>query len=232
MSESGEFPPFAVTVDLVVLSVEPPSAAVLLVRRADKPYAGRWSLPGGFVGPNQGLDDAARFKLQTKTGVALERSHFEQLATFGRPNRDPRMRTVSVVYLALVAERFAPVVDDDAPPAAWVEVDVAMNRQLAFDHNEILDAGFNRLQAKLEYTTLATALCPPTFTIAALRSIYETVWGAELNPANFHRKVLASSGFVEPTGEQIVAGKGRPAKLYRPGPAELLNPPVQRPANE
>lgn len=232
MSEpTPEFPPFAVTVDLVVLAVSS-SVQALLVRREAEPFEGHWSLPGGFVGIDQDLEDAARSKLDAKTGVALARTHFEQLATFGRPDRDPRMRTVSVVYLALVAEPFEPVVAAGAPPAAWTDIASRRARSLAFDHEEILAAGVARLAAKLEYTTLATALCTPTFTIATLRSVYETVWGVELDPANFHRKVMATNGFVEPTGDQVVAGAGRPAKLYRPGRAELLNPPLQRPTDD
>lgn len=228
-STPPQFPPFAVTVDLVVLAVAASTVQVLLVRREVEPFPGRWSLPGGFVGIEQDLEDAARSKLDEKTGVALARTHFEQLATFGRPDRDPRMRTVSVVYLALVPELFEPVVAAGAPPAAWTDIASPGARSLAFDHDEILAAGVARLAAKLEYTTLATALCAATFTIAALRSVYETVWGVELDPANFHRKVMATNGFVEPTGEQLVAGAGRPAKVYRPGPAVLLNPPLQRP---
>ena len=218
------FPPFAVTVDLVILSIRAMQMEVLLVQRKEDPDQGAWALPGGFVGPQQDLLDAAEFKLAEKTGIDIDRSHLEQLGTFGAPDRDPRMRIVSVAFLALVPEPR----ELDVAQATWHPIARLQNVPLAFDHAVIADQGIERARAKLEYSTLATSLCGDTFTIVELRGIYEAVWGCNLDPANFHRKVLACAGFVEATGESISQGRGRPAQLYRAGAASELHPSIRR----
>lgn len=222
--DPSEFPPFAVTVDLVVLTVREAEMEVLLVQRDDPPHADSWALPGGFVGPDQDLLTAAQAKLADKTGIDVDRSHLEQLATFGAPNRDPRMRVVSVAHLAMVPEPG----ELTASRAAWHSVDSLAGTSLAFDHAGILTSGIERARAKLEYTTLGTAFCSEPFSIVELRRIYEAVWGTTLDPANFHRKVLASDGFLDPTGESVSQGRGRPAQLYRAGTATDLHPPIAR----
>lgn len=101
--------------------------------------------------------------------------------------------------------------------------------KLAFDHEVILGDGLERARAKLEYTPLAAAFCPPEFTVAQLRAVYETVWDTRLDPRNFHRKVTGTPGFLEDTGRTTEGERGRPAQVYRPGPATLLHPPMLRP---
>ena len=223
--DPAEFPPFAVTVDLVVLTVRPPAFEVLLVRRGEQPDAGKWALPGGFVGPDLDLSEAAQLKLCDKTGIEVETAHLEQLETFGAPGRDPRMRVVSVAHLAFVSNPPEPELDN----AQWHDVDSLAGKGLAFDHGKILAAGIERARAKLEYSTLATSFCGPEFTIAELRSVYEAVWGNELDAANFHRKVIATDGFVEPTGRTESGGPGRPARTYRATATTTLQPPIVRP---
>lgn len=220
-----DFPAFAVTVDLVILTVRPPSLEVLLLKRPEAPEKGKWALPGGFVQPDQDLLDAAEFKLADKTGIVIDRAHLEQLQSFGMPNRDPRMRIVSVAYLGMVADPPKP----ELPNAEWKSVDALTSIKLAFDHRDILRAGIERARSKLEYTTLATSFCDDEFTIAQLRAVYEAAWGTKLDPANFHRKVLATEGFVEPTGNNVSSGPGRPARAYIDGGADDLHPPIVRP---
>ncbi len=224
--DPSAFPAFAVTVDLVVLTVRPPALEVLLLRRPEAPAKGKWALPGGFVKPEQDLVDAAEFKLADKTGIRVDRAHLEQLQTFGKPKRDPRMRIVSVAYLAMVADPPAPELGN----AAWMPVGDVGARTLAFDHADILAAGIERARSKLEYTTLGTSFCAPEFTIAELRSVYEAAWDTTLDPANFHRKVMATNGFVEPTGRTESSGPGRPARTYTAGDADALHPAIVRPA--
>jgi 8-oxo-dGTP diphosphatase len=217
-------PPFAVTVDLVVLTVRDAALQVLTVRRGGPPYEGEWALPGGFVHMDEDLPAAAVRELAEETG--LRSVHLEQLATYGAPDRDPRMRTVSVAYLALGPDLPSPVAGSDASDARWVPV--AGARRLAFDHDAILADGVERARSKLEYTPLAAEFCPPEFTIGELRAVYEAVWGAAPDPRNFHRKVTGSAGFLVPTGRWSAGGRGRPAQLYRRGPATLLSPPMLR----
>lgn len=227
-SDAEPLPPVAVTTDLVILTVRPPRVYVLLIERAHDPFAGCWALPGGFVEPDQDLIDAARHTLVDKTGIEVAHAHLEQLASFGRPDRDPRMRVISVAYLAMVADPPAAIPGRDAKQAEWVDIDAVERPALAFDHADVLAAGIERAKAKLEYTTLATSFCGAEFTIGELRAVYEAVWGTTLDPANFHRKVMASAGFVVPTGATSTRTKGRPAKTYRAGSAEALVPPLQR----
>lgn len=227
--DPSDFPPFAVTTDLVMLTVRPPRFEVLLVRRAADPFAGAWALPGGFVAPDHSLLDAARAKLVDKTGVAVDETHLEQIASFGQPNRDPRMRVVSVAWLALLADPPEPIAGTDTDEAAWVDLGDIDTDALAFDHATILNAGIERARNRIEYTTLAAQFCGDEFTIGELRSVYETLWDTELDPANFHRKVVASEGFVAETGATSSGGRGRPARLYRRGPAATLDPPLHRP---
>ncbi len=222
-------PPVAVTVDLVVLTVRDDRLQVLTVRRGEEPFAGQWALPGGFLQPDEDLPTAAARELLEETGVAADRFHLEQLASYGAPDRDPRMRTVTVAYVALAADLPTPTAGSDAAEAAWQPVTrLTAADSLAFDHATILRDGVERARAKLEYTPLAAAFCPPEFTVSELRRVYEVVWGVEVDPRNFHRKVTRTEGFLEPTGGTTTRDGGRPARLHRVGPIRTLHPPLMR----
>jgi 8-oxo-dGTP diphosphatase len=224
------FPPVAVTVDLVVLTVRDGELCALLVRRGTHPYRGQWALPGGFVGAREDLDDAARRELTEETGLDAH-AHLEQLATYGAHDRDPRMRVISVAYLALAPHLPRPTAGTDAADARfWPVADLtaAQRPALAFDHDRILAEAVDRARAKLEYTSLATTFLEEPFTIADLRRVYEAVWGVELHPANFRRKVLSTPAFVVPTGDERPTGRGW-AELYTRGTTAQLHPALLRP---
>jgi 8-oxo-dGTP diphosphatase len=233
------FPPVAATVDVVILTVRQGQLCVLLVRRGGHPHLGRWALPGGFVGPRETLDAAARRELAEETGLDTG-THFEQLATYGDPDRDPRMRVISVAYLALVPDLPRPAGGTDATDARyWPVADLAAFAEerpaesgagepaLAFDHGRILIDAVDRARSKLEYTSLATTFLEEPFTIADLRRVYEAVWGVPLHPANFRRKVLSTPGFVVPTGDERPTGRGW-AELYTRGTTAQLHPAILR----
>jgi 8-oxo-dGTP diphosphatase len=229
--DPGAYPPFAVTVDLVVLTIQADRLCVLVVTRGGEPFAGRRALPGGFVRPDEDLAAAARRELAEETGLGPGVGHLEQVASYGDPGRDPRMRVVSVAHLFLGPDLAEPRGGGDAAAAAWVPVgELLPAGGLAFDHDRILADGVERARAKLEYTPLAAAFCPDEFTVNELRRVYEVVWGTPLDPRNFHRKITGTAGFLEPTGHTTIRGGGRPAQLYRRGGLELLNPPLMRPA--
>jgi 8-oxo-dGTP diphosphatase len=224
-----DYPPVAVTVDLVVLTIRDDDLEVLLVRRGEEPFAGALALPGGFIRPDETLSQAAARELAEETRLTVGAAHLEQLSSYGDPGRDPRMRVVTVAYLALAPEMPLPRAGTDAAEARWVAVGNVLDRDvLAFDHQRILADGVERARAKLEYTPLAAAFCPPEFTIAQLRRVYEIVWGTTVDPRNFHRKVTGTPGFVTPAGTATAGDRGRPAQLYRTGPAQQLHPPLLR----
>ncbi|MCH6163040.1 NUDIX hydrolase [Streptomyces marispadix] len=247
--DPSAFPPFAVTVDLVVLTVRRHALCALVVRRGEPPYEGKWALPGGFVRADEDLTSAAARELAEETGLhahgtdsGLPGAHLEQLATYGDPGRDPRMRVVSVAHLALAPDLPSPTPGGDARGARWAPVDELLGvgdlsryaddgnkSSLAFDHEQILAAGVERARSKIEYSSLATAFCPPEFTVGELRRVYEAVWGVVLDPRNFHRKVTGTPGFLVPSGGTTTRQGGRPAQLFRAGGATLLNPPMLRP---
>ena len=241
------YPPIAVTVDVVALTIRDGALQVLLVRRGVPPYQGSWALPGGFVRPRtdpagttqaEDLADTAARELAEEAGPRLRTTHLEQLGTYGTPGRDPRMRVISVAYLAFAPELPEAAAGSDAADAQWTpvaQVAAGTSRALAFDHARILADGLERARAKLEYTPLATAFVREPFTISELREVYETVWGERLHAGNFHRKVLSVPGFVESTGSATETGgpRGGPrARLYRKGDAKLLHPALLRPAQE
>jgi 8-oxo-dGTP diphosphatase len=177
---------------------------------------------------------AAYRELREEVGFGRADVVLEQLKTYGAPQRDPRMRVVTVAWLGLGANLPEPTAGSDAAAASWVPVRNVLRRpkELAFDHAQILGDGLERARSKIEYSTLATLFCPEPFTVGDLREVYEAVWGVELDPGNFHRKVTAPNGFLIETGERTKRAGGRPAMLYRAGSAEqLLRQPILRPTS-
>jgi 8-oxo-dGTP diphosphatase len=230
--DPGRFPPFAVTVDMVLLTVRHGTFSVLLVERDTHPFRGDLALPGGFVLPDEDLDAAAVRRLERETGVRRDAAHVEQLGAFGAPDRDPRMRVVSVAYLVFAPDLEAPSPGEGTRSVSWFPVDQVDSVTLAFDHGQVLAAGVERARAKLEYTPLAAAFVGREFTVAELRRVYEAVWGHVLDPRNFHRKVTGTPDFLVPVGHPapVGPGGGRPAALFRRGPATALRPAMLRPS--
>lgn len=220
-------PPVAVTVDLVALTVRENALLVLVRTRHEPPFAGRYALPGAFPRPDEDLPRTA-LRALAESGLRRIPTHLEQLGTYGAPDRDPRGPALSVAHLALAPQLPDPRPGEYGAIAEWLPVDRVLGSPLAFDHDRILQDARERLRGKIEYTSLATALCPQEFTITELRRVYEAVWGAELDPRNFHRKVTHTAGLLENTGHTLVDGPGRPAMLYRRGPTTALRPPLTR----
>jgi 8-oxo-dGTP diphosphatase len=220
----------ALAVDVALLTIRDQQLSVLLVNRSTA-EPGQLALPGGFVLPEEDLPAAALRELREETSVQVDVRHLEQLKTYGRPDRDFRGRVVSVAYLAVAANLPLPRYGTDAIGASWYAVQPVLGSagSLAFDHGDILADAVERARSKLEYTILATAFCEAQFTVAELRRIYEIVWGAELDPRNFHRKIT-STDFLEPTGQTTARDGGRPAALYRVrGDASgVMNPALLR----
>ena len=210
MSKLTDYPRPSVTVDLIILTIAENDLQVLLIRRKQAPFAGRWALPGGFVEMNESLEDAAARELKEEVGV--ERVYLEQLYTFGEPKRDPRGRVISVAYFALIdAEGQRIVAASDAADAAWHSV--FQPPRLAFDHRKVLDYAVSRLRNKLEWTTVGYELLPKRFTLSELQRVYEIILQRPIDKRNFRKKVLAQ-GQLRELDETRADGAHRPAKLY------------------
>ena len=194
----------------VVLRVTPGGPETLLWQRALEPAAGAWSLPGGYLEPNETLERSIRRHLAAKVDVR-ELSHLEQLGTWSDPGRHPEERQLATAYLGLVPRDADPSVPGDT---GWHPV--ARLPETAFDHGEIVEAGCERLRAKLSYTNLGFALAPPTFTISELRELYVAALGHQVSATNLQR-VLLRRELLEDTGERRPPGPsgGRPATLFR-----------------
>lgn len=198
-----------VTVDIVIFALRDDDLQVLLIKRKYAPFENTWAIPGGFVHAQESIEDAAARELFEETGV--RGVHIEQLYTFGKLDRDPRGRMVTVAYFALVPKPLAVQAGSDTTDAQWKSVyDLP---EMAFDHDEIVSYALKRLRYKLEYSAVGFQLLPPNFTLSELQHAYEIVLGVSLDKRNFRRRILQAD-VIEETGELHV-GDGRPAKLYR-----------------
>lgn len=225
--DPSRYPHPSVAVDVVLLTVAGGHVRVLLYRRPDPPFTGRWALPGGFLALHEPIEEAARRVLRDKAGI--DGVWLEQLYTFGDPDRDPRTRVLSVAHLALVdLERFrrtvppagavtdVAVTDVDDAGRATVVADDGQPLGLAFDHDRIVGTSLTRLRGKLDYTPVGYQLLPERFTLRQLQRVHETILGRPVNKDSFRRRMLAS-GEIEPTGEHERGVEHRPALLYRFG---------------
>lgn len=221
-----------VAVDLVVFTLRGSCLQVLLVERGVEPFRGAKALPGGFLNhAGEDLLDAAQRELAEEAGLNCDQVRLEDLGVYGAPGRDPRGRVISVAYLAIVPRLPEPVAGTDAADAWWIPVDEALSApgRLAFDHWQIIADGVENARVRLERTALATAFCSPMFTISELQEVYEAVWGVRLDSRNFYRKVQSVPGFIAPAGPVRTNDTGRPARLFRAGPSQVLDPPMSRP---
>jgi 8-oxo-dGTP diphosphatase len=229
--DPSEFPTFAVTVDIVILTMSEGRLHVLLVRRGEAPFQGMWAIPGGFKRPVETLDEAAKRELREETGVDAA-SLLTQFGAYGDPERDPRTNVVTIGYLAVLRDVGAIAAGSDAADAALVPVSDVLNEELelAFDHLQIVRDAIERVRVELEVSGIATAFVGTTFTMAELRAVYEAIWGVQLDAANFRRSIVADDGWVIPTGRRARPGPagGRPAELYRAGRAWSQGGPIHR----
>ena len=211
MSETSRAHPTPAHVTLAaVLQVRRGALHVLLWQRARAPFKGAWALPGGYLVPDETLEESIRRHLADKVDVR-EVAHLEQLETLSDPGRSPQEWQLATAYLGLVPSDLDPRVPGDTK---WHPVERVPG--LAFDHEAVVLAGRERLRAKLSYTNLGFALAPAEFTISELRDLYAAALGHDVSATNLQR-VLLRRGVLEGTGRLRAPGPtgGRPGALFR-----------------
>ncbi len=201
-----------VTVDVVILTIVENKLKVLLLKRVNEPFRGRWAIPGGFIRLSENLDDAALRVLKEKTNV--QNIYLEQLYTFGDPLRYPNTRVITCAYFALLRAEDIDVKIVDESQVAEIEWHSVENLPpLAFDHKEIIEYSLKRTRERLELCPIAFQLLPKKFTLTELQKSYELILKKDLDKRNFRKKVLATNMLID-LNECTKTGSKRPAALY------------------
>jgi 8-oxo-dGTP diphosphatase len=199
-----------IATDVAIFTVQDNELRVLLIKMKKAPFTGTWAVPGGLVRPSESVDEGAKRILKEKTGVV--NVYLEQLYTFGKVNRDPFGRVVSVAYFALIPSGGVALrTTEEYADVDWFPV--SKLPKLAYDHTEVVDCAVNRLKAKLGYTNIVYSLLPSEFTLGELQNIYEIILDRTLDKRNF-RKKLFSLKLVAKTGKRQMGEANRPAELY------------------
>lgn len=201
---------FIVSVDCVIFGLNRSRLSLLLTRRGFEPEMGRWSLMGGFVRDGESVDDAAKRVLRELTG--LSDVYMRQVGTFGRVDRDPGARVISVAYCALINFDEHDRVRVSRHNAHWIDLDRLP--QMGFDHDEMIAESLSFIKKHLAIEPIAFSLMPRTFTLTQLQQLYETVMGEPLDKRNF-RKRVAENQCIEKTEliDKVLSKRG--AALYR-----------------
>ncbi len=196
-----------ITVDVVILTLKNNALHVLLVKRMNEPFKGKWAIPGGHIRLSENLDQAALRVLKEKTNV--DNIYLEQLYTFGDPLRYPNTRVITCAYFALVRTEDIKIVT--TPELAWHKVSDLP--PLAFDHKEIIEYSLKRTRERLELCPVAYQLLNEKFTLTEMQKAYELIMGKKLDKRNFRKKALSTDGLTK-LDEYTKSSSKRPAGLY------------------
>ena len=201
-----------ITTDVVIFTIKDNKLQVLLVKRANEPFKGRWASPGGFIRLSENLDNAALRLLKEKTNV--DNIYLEQLYTFGDPLLYPSSRVITCAYFALIRSDDIKLSFDNSQGITEVQWHEVYNLPtLAFDHKEIIEYSIKRMRERLEFCPIAFQLLPEKFTLTELQKSYELILDMKLDKRNFRKKVLTGSVLKE-LNEYTKMGSKRPARLY------------------
>jgi 8-oxo-dGTP diphosphatase len=211
MNEFNEYFKSAFTVDNVIFGFDEGDIKVLLMKRGEEPYKGKYGLPGYFVDPNEDLNSAANRVLEELTG--LKNVFLEQVRTFGAVNRHPFGRVITVAYFSLIKiSHFNVQASSIAQSVKWKSVSKVSG--LAFDHDEILSACFQRLKWLVRTRPVGFELLPRKFTLTELQHLYEAILETELDKRNFRKKILSMDLLID-LDETQEGVAHRPARLYQ-----------------
>ena len=196
-----------ITVDIVILTIKNNSLQVLLIKRQNEPFKGKWAIPGGYVRMSENLDEAAMRVLKEKTNV--DNIYLEQLYTFGDPLRHPISRVITCAYFALIRAEDIEIIS--TPDIDWHKV--SNLPPLAFDHKEIINYSLKRTRERLEMCPVAYQLLNEKFTLTEMQKAYELIMGKSLDKRNF-RKKINSMNILEKLEEKDKSSSKRGAFYY------------------
>ena len=202
-----------VAVDAVVFGYSSKEGlSSLLIKRDVEPFRNSWALPGGLILNNESIEEAVERELREETGVSI--NYLEQLYSFGKPNRDPRNRVISITYYGLVKpNEFELSSSTDANDAQWFPIKKLP--VLAFDHKKIIALAINRLKSKIVYEPIGFELLNKKFPFSELEHLYSTVLERPIDRRNFKKKIMKFGFLEETTEKQVLSGAGRPGNLFK-----------------
>lgn len=180
-----KYPHHAIATDCVIFGFDGHNLKVLLIQRGGEPFKGKWAFPGGFLTPDETVEECAIRELKEETGFEI--SFLEQLQTFSKLDRDPRERVISIAFFAL-AKITEVKGGDDAKLAQWFTLDQIP--PLAFDHDEILQTAISRIREKIHFEPIGFELLPKVFTMSQLQYLYEAILGVNFDRRNFYKKMI------------------------------------------
>ena len=201
-------PKFYVAVDCIIFGFNQGELSLLLLKRNFEPAKGQWSLMGGFVQENESVNDAAKRVLSELTGL----TDVEQVGTFGEIERDPGERVVSVAYYALLNINESDRELVQKHNAFWVNINELP--ELIFDHPQMVEQARELMRMKASTEPIGFNLLPKLFTLSQLQSLYEAIYGEDIDKRNF-RKRVAEMDYIEKTDKIDKSGSKRGAALYK-----------------
>ncbi len=201
----------SLSVDSVIFGFDNEELKVLLIKRGEDPFDGMWALPGDLAKIDEDLDTSVQRVLKELTG--LSDVYMDQVKTFGNLGRHPLGRVITVAYYSLIK-----ISDYNLNPSSFAKEarwhSVRSISELAFDHNEILEACLEKLQRFVRIKPIGFELLPKDFTLRELQSLYEAVLQRTFDTRNFRKKIL-SMNLIQDTGNLQESVSHRPAKLYK-----------------
>ncbi|TAG99858.1 MAG: NUDIX domain-containing protein [Sphingobacteriales bacterium] len=194
-----------VAIDCIIFGFDGNELKILLIQRSFSPEKFKWSLMGGFIQPNEDLDQAANHILKTLTG--LEGVYLEQLYAFSNPNRDPFERIISVAYFALIDILKYETQISNNYHAQWFSLNQIPD--LIFDHNQMVKLAKKQLRYKAALHPILFELLPGKFTIPQLQNLYEGIFETQIDKRNFSRKILSTKLLIkQPEKDKLNSKKG------------------------
>ena len=180
------YPAHYVASDSVVFGFDGKEMYILLIERGNEPFKGMWALPGGFMKPDETIEQCAVRELKEETDVSVKQEDIRQFNVYSQLDRDPRYRVMSVSFYALVVKQTVKG-GDDANGAAWFPVKQLPD--LAFDHDIIINDAMSQLKKDIYFKPIGFELLPKKFTVSQLQKLYELILDTKLDRRNFAKKV-------------------------------------------